>query len=132
MHCYTSGKATIEKKQKLQKISPISRIMKCLVGADNFSGKCRAQGSGQHTWRLLLLLRTKMRTARFPSACVWACLWDGGGFSQRINARWASPCPCKLIEASCLTAISAFGKVPSNSSSQTHCPESVLLSVYTN
>jgi len=126
MHCYTSGKATIMEKKYIAKICSISRVMKCLLGADGFSGKRTAQMSGQHTWLLL------PRTARLVSACVWPCLWDRGGICQRINAHRAPPCPCKLTEVSCLTVVSAFGKVPSNSSSQTHCPESVLLSVYTN
>lgn len=70
--------------------------MKCLLGADSFSGKCTAYTSGQHTW--LLLLTTKNFRARFMSARVCACLWDEAGISQRINAHWASPCPCKLIK----------------------------------
>ena len=57
MHCYTSGKATIGKKKNITKISLISHVMKCLLGADSFSDKCTAYTSGQHTW--LLLLRTK-------------------------------------------------------------------------
>lgn len=72
------------------------------------------------------------KISRFTSEWVWPCWWDRGGISQRINASWEPPCPCKRIGVSCFTAISAFGKVPSNSSSQTHCPESVLLSVYKN
>lgn len=49
--------------------------MKCLLGADSFSGKCTAYRSGQHTW--LLLLRTKDCTARFMSACGHACGTEG-------------------------------------------------------
>lgn len=115
-----------------KKKSPISHIMKYLLGLRTWAN---AQHTHQHTWwllLLLLLLRRGNSQARFTSAWVWACWWDRGDISQRIGACWAPPCPCKLTGVSCFTAISAFGKAPSNSLSQTHCPESVLLSVYKN
>lgn len=41
MHCYASGKATIEKKKN----SPISHVMECLLGAETFLGKCTVHTS---------------------------------------------------------------------------------------
>lgn len=95
MHCYASGKSTIEKKYKI----PLSVMLWSFCWRLRTSW-ANAQYTHQHTWQLLLLLLRKENSpARFKSAWAWACWWDRGGISQRINACWAPPCPCKLIGA---------------------------------